>query len=838
MALLRRILLLISSSAAIAAGVVTPAAPALASGGAPRGCSTGGTVTSGSSKVPCPHPISPANETTTPVKDLVLTWSSVQGASQYQVQIGRSKDWTSTVIDTTTIATRYEAPVSLPHTTYFWRVRAQVGGAWGAWSKVWRFLREWDQPEGALAVVQFPSSSDPTLAWAPVHDASEYYVIFSTTPVTKGELLNNVGGCFTNATSFTPGAGTVTEGGDIGGSCGGALTVGTAYYWGVAAFDDSSAEQVALQGGATGCGTKLPECDAATATGGPFTFITPPGGASTLTELRTSWHSNTPTANTCDSKKRPCPVTPTFSWTPVAGANIYDVSVYLDPAATTLYREYATQSPTFTPPDSYQDAQPGDPDEAAGKAYFWQVSAATCGGTGVLCTPPAAATQPCPAGTTTTTGTAPAVTGVSVSPAGPSGAQSMQGGTTATVTLTGTGVQNGACVVASAGVIVSVPTTATNSDGTSAVSFHYNAPVPGGNVTFQIENPNGALSAASSEIAVASSQSLKSLSSISSFKKRSGRVVLKSPADGATTHGRAVTFSWMDYLRSGSRGTLDPKNYELQVSRETTFTTNVLDLDNIDLTQYSDQTGALTDGHYFWRVAAIDESDNHLPWSATRELSVNASGPKASIATKNGVGTLHPITINFSEAVKGVNRRTVKIVPQGESEAHAVAGTVTLGASSRRYVFTPKHPLATGGVYDLWVSRSLKDANHNPVEVIGKSIRIKTEATNHNPGWTYSGSWARFRASSAYSGSYVSASSGHSASLTVAGSQAKVFACMGPGMGAIRISVAGHSQTVSEDQSFTRCGIEIWHRAIPSGLHTLTVSVASGVGNFDEVKVT
>jgi hypothetical protein len=56
-------------------------------------------------------------------------------------------------------------------------------------------------------------------------------------------------------------------------------------------------------------------------------------------------------------------------------------------------------------------------------------------------------------------------------------------------------------------------------------------------------------------------------------------------------------------------------------------------------------------------------------------------------------------------------------------------------------------------------------------------------------------------------------------------------------MGSVTIKVAGHSLKVSEHQSFTRCGVEIWHKALPKGEQTLTVKVSKRVGNIDEVKV-
>jgi hypothetical protein len=177
-------------------------------------------------------------------------------------------------------------------------------------------------------------------------------------------------------------------------------------------------------------------------------------------------------------------------------------------------------------------------------------------------------------------------------------------------------------------------------------------------------------------------------------------------------------------------------------------------------------------------------------------------------------------------------------VPDGERVSHALRGRITVGATPRQYIFTPKHPLATGGSYNIVVSPRLVDANDNPVTVAGSPLRTKKLATNHSSGWHYRGGWTRHGASSAFSHSYVEASAGSSATLRVAGNELRVSGCKGPGMGSISFSVAGKTHTVQEQQSFTRCGVILWHRALPDGIHTLHVRVRSGHGNFDAVTVT
>ncbi|MGN6474226.1 MAG: hypothetical protein ACTHK4_11350 [Mycobacteriales bacterium] len=838
MALLRRITLIAMSVAALTFGLV----PLLSSP------SYAGSVAA------APTLISPANDPNTAVKDLVLRWHAVSGADQYQVEMSRNIDFTNGEVglpgNGLTTATVFEVPLGLPHASYFWKVRAIVNGTPGHWSEAWQFLREW---ESLIHITQTPSSTDPTVSWAPVPDASEYRVIFATSPITPDALLNGTGGCLTHNTSFTPGWGGIVgvRAGDSVSCQDPVLVDKTTYYWGVAAFDDTTTAELTVDGLPTlGCGTKLPECDASYVNGGSFTYTAPTGGAiQQLTGLATTWRGNgSATPNVCDSTT-PCPMTPTFSWTPVQGADIYFTTVYLDRDATSVYREYVSQTSTFTPPDQFADAQTGKP-------YYWQVQAATCGGQGVQCTPPAAATQGCPppsssgssssaakpataarpaatpSPTTTATPTVPTITAMSVSPDGPEGNQSMQGGTTGTITLTGTNFQSGACASASSGVITSVPSVSAGS-----MSFKFWAPVDGGSVTFQVENPDGTISDPSPALSVDSSAQNVALSAISSFQKRSGPVTLRSPADGAITRGSTVTFSWDDYIASGSQGSYDPKNYEIQVSTDPDFGTTLIDQNDIDLTQYTPTTNILTDGHYYWRVNAIDQTGDVLTWSSTRQLTINASGPTATLGG-GGRGVTKPLKIDFSVPVTHVNSRNVLVVPDGKSASSAVPGKITLGSTPTRYVFTPTGTFATGGSYDLVVRSAVVDSNGNSVIVTGPPVRVTKLATNRSKGWTYSNGWKRQTASGAASGSYMQAGAGRTAQLRVAGTKAQLLGCMGPTMGSLSITIHGTTQTVSEHQSFTRCGVVVWHHALPSGESTLKVSVSSGHGNIDEVKVT
>ena len=181
--------------------------------------------------------------------------------------------------------------------------------------------------------------------------------------------------------------------------------------------------------------------------------------------------------------------------------------------------------------------------------------------------------------------------------------------------------------------------------------------------------------------------------------------------------------------------------------------------------------------------------------------------------------------------------KSLKVVLKGRPRSYALSGKITRGATPKSYIFIPDRPLGTGVTYVLVPTPGLVDGNGNPIVVTGGGVRTSTTAKSTNPGWHYSHGWHKFAASSALSGHYFAATPGRQASLTVGGSEAHLFACVGPDFGHITISVGGHSQTISEHQKFTQCGVEIWHRALPDTPRKLTISVVGGVGNLDEVQV-
>jgi len=85
-----------------------------------------------------PALISPGNGSrsgdTTPYFD----WSSLSGATSYQIQVDNDPSFSSPEIDTSTASSAYTPPSDLSYGTYYWRVRADNSCGPSLWSPDWQ----------------------------------------------------------------------------------------------------------------------------------------------------------------------------------------------------------------------------------------------------------------------------------------------------------------------------------------------------------------------------------------------------------------------------------------------------------------------------------------------------------------------------------------------------------------------------------------------------------------------------------------------------------------------------------------------------------------------------
>jgi photosystem II stability/assembly factor-like uncharacterized protein len=93
-----------------------------------------------------------------------------------------------------------------------------------------------------------------------------------------------------------------------------------------------------------------------------------------------------------------------------------------------------------------------------------------------------------------------------------------------------------------------------------------------------------------------------------------GTASLSAPANNATCFSLTGTFDWSDVFPPIS-------NYKLQVSLVSNFSTTVLDLSGINVSQYVLQSGQLNfNTQYYWRVKAVNQVGEGANWSSVRNF--------------------------------------------------------------------------------------------------------------------------------------------------------------------------------------------------------------------------
>lgn len=97
---------------------------------------------------------SPANNSTNQeFSSLALDWSNNVGATNYELQIDTTQNFTTSPQTYTTSNSTYTITI-LPSKIYYWKVRAANGTTWGQWTTVWSFTTKAD-PSSSINEVYF-----------------------------------------------------------------------------------------------------------------------------------------------------------------------------------------------------------------------------------------------------------------------------------------------------------------------------------------------------------------------------------------------------------------------------------------------------------------------------------------------------------------------------------------------------------------------------------------------------------------------------------------------------------------------------------------------------------
>lgn len=281
---------------------------------------------------PGPGLVSPANSATMGTRRPTLTWSAVEGAQRYQLQVTSSEAFVQTqmVVDVSLdagLGASYTLPSDIAFDTiYYWRVRFSTTASddlhWSLWSDPWRFKGP-PPPIPFVPTLQSPGSASglqivgfgPLFEWTDSSGAASYGFQLAT----DGSFANRV----------VDVAGLVSSSYTLGGD----LLPNTTYHWRANASNGSGTSEWS--------------------TVYLFTTPPPPPVAPTLLE---------PSAGAALSTLRPH-----FDWSDPPGATSYTVELYTDAGLLNLAVSANVSGSGYDP----------QADLAADVTYYWRVRAAT-----------------------------------------------------------------------------------------------------------------------------------------------------------------------------------------------------------------------------------------------------------------------------------------------------------------------------------------------------------------------------------------------------------------------------------------------------------------------------
>jgi large repetitive protein len=121
------------------------------------------------------------------------------------------------------------------------------------------------------------------------------------------------------------------------------------------------------------------------------------------------------------------------------------------------------------------------------------------------------------------------------------------------------------------------------------------------------------------------------------FNKLSNPVALTAPSDRSSKEDD-ITLSWSDYLNTNTIASaedtavptparIEARRYRVQVSTDPNFQTGFLDDEEVDQTSFTSFTNTYPEGPIYWRVQAIDGSNNPLTWSESRQFTKKSPVP-------------------------------------------------------------------------------------------------------------------------------------------------------------------------------------------------------------------
>jgi hypothetical protein len=129
------------------------------------------------------------------------------------------------------------------------------------------------------------------------------------------------------------------------------------------------------------------------------------------------------------------------------------------------------------------------------------------------------------------------------------------------------------------------------------------------------------------------------------------------------------------------------------------------------------------DGHWQWRVTALDARRHVLASSRWRRFKVDGSVPTVTRATPaRAASPKSNFTVTFSEAVTNVSSKTLSIRKGGNK---VLPGNVKLSANGRVATLNPSANLARRQTYTVSLSKAIRDKAGNPLAQKSWKVKVK-----------------------------------------------------------------------------------------------------------------
>ncbi|MCW2777999.1 MAG: sdrD 1, partial [Frankiales bacterium] len=760
-------------------------------------------------------PTGPADAPQPVLKDVVLAWAPVAGATGYTVQVSQDGDFSDDAVtyEGQSVSTRLALP-ALPSAAYRWRVAATQAAGHGFWSTSGAFTEGWRDRVSGLRTSAGPAGDEfPTFAWTPIASASEYELQVSSTPTFDHDPTQTQAGfgttaCFTVRTRVT-GANEQGEAKNDGaGDCDFTnLAPGAQRYWRVRALDhlvDDAGEvdttpvvrdgvtyqPLAPKSGELDTGT-CPQPGGATASASPSVGPTPSASPSAAADASFSCDAAHTVQRSAWSDVQTVTWTPTAAASPTAATYAPVAVKPLAPEACTArpavpgegaladctdfptldwdardgatgYRLYIALDDAFTNVQQIVETPATEwtptaawRDTTASQTYYYAVQACTAVRCGAVTSTPDSLRKKNPR----TELTAPAA-GAAF---GPTDVQ-LRWKPFSTTQRAALGARVAGTPATGEAYAYRVQVADAPADGRPATDADFQAPVE--DVTVD------------------------------------GALCRPGPVDPAATVDPRTTTRAVQSCTGAGLVAHDPARDEVT---------------------YTSATTSYPTGSYVWRVQALDASGHKLPWSKVGSFVRDVTPPTATVTgTKAADGR---VVVRFSEPVTGVSPSTVRLSP-------ATASTLAVSADGRSATVSPARTWVPGQTYVLSLGAGIADAVGNPLAPVSASSRIAGLVDDGSAALSYVGSWGFRSSSNAVGGGFRTSTptmrAQTAATVTLAGKGVLLTGCAGPSGGLLDLYVDGTKRArVDTYRAYSGCGVRLARIALADGQHRVQVR---GVG--------